>query len=52
MYKNYFFYTNSQLDKPIANVFSIDMEPKVISDLLDTNDKSPYIFSGYNCLNR
>ena len=52
MYKDYFFYTNPQLDKPIANVFSIDMEPKVIQDLLDSNDKSPYVFSGYNCLNR
>lgn len=47
-YKSHFFYTNKGQSKPIANAISIDMEPKVIENLLQKNKSKNYIFSPYN----
>ncbi len=39
-------------DKPIANALTIDMEPKVIDNLLESSKNMPFAFSEYNSITK
>ena len=43
-----FFHSVQGLDRPVANAITVDMEPKVIDQLLDSNKKAKYAYSNFN----
>lgn len=47
-----FFHTLNGMDRPVANAITVDMEPKVIDQLLESNKKSKYAYSNFNTYNK
>lgn len=43
-----FFHRLPTMERPVANAITIDMEPKVIERLMESNKKSKYYYSNFN----